>query len=250
MIQIPSIPIQIEEAAYSEIAEWNHRNTAAPWWRWYWNDRPGWTARWADKKHRLGPNRVVLIAPETNFTASSEAPARHLYFHFVAGPPFHELRGAVYSFALDAALDAGAQAVRSWLASDDALRVALGVPWLCGLALARIEPSPAALDERMRRVTSFLEQHTDLDVTNEELAVLCDMHPNSFIRWFKRAFNTTPRAFVAARKVERACSLLRLTSLGIEQIAEELGFCDRYYFSRVFKRHRGRTPSEFRKQRI
>ncbi len=247
---LPSIPIQIQDAVYCEIQAWNHHNTAAPWWRWYWNDRPGWSARWSGKKFRLGPDRVVLIAPDTNFIAHSEAPARHLYFHFVAGPPFHKLRGQVYSFPLDAASDSAARDVRGWLAANDGVRVALGVPALCSLALARIEPTPAALDERMQRVTTFLDQRAALDVTNEELAALCDMHPNSFIRWFKRAFNATPRAFVTARKVERACSLLRLTSLGIEQVAEELGFCDRYYFSRVFKRHRGRTPSEFRKQRI
>jgi AraC family transcriptional regulator, arabinose operon regulatory protein len=248
--QLPTVPLQILEAAWGEISSWNHRDTAAPWWRWYWNDRPGWTARFAGTSYRLTPERVVLIAPDTNFLAESTRSAGHLHFHFVAGPPFHKLRRQIHVVPIDDALDKGARDCRRWLDQRDVLRAALAVPALCSFALARLDPPPAVLDERMWAIMSFIEEHVMSDLTNERLAALCDMHPNSFIRWFKRAFDATPRAFVTHRKVERACSLLRFTSLGIEQIAEELGFCDRYYFSRVFKRHRGRTPSQFRKQAI
>jgi AraC-like DNA-binding protein len=97
-------------------------------------------------------------------------------------------------------------------------------------------------------ITRFMREHATLGTSNEELASRLDMHPSAFARWFKRQLGTTPHAWLTARKLDRACTLLRFTTLSVEHIAEELGFCDRFYFSRVFQRHRGCSPSSFRKR--
>lgn len=47
-------------------------------------------------------------------------------------------------------------------------------------------------------------------------------------------------------RIELACSLLLTTSQPLKVIAEEVGFCDEYYFSRVFRRLRGLPPGAFR----
>ena len=66
MLDVPQVPIDILEATWAEIDDWHHQDTAAPWWRWYWNDRPGWSATYRGRSHPLLPHNVVLIAPETN----------------------------------------------------------------------------------------------------------------------------------------------------------------------------------------
>lgn len=51
---------------------------------------------------------------------------------------------------------------------------------------------------------------------------------------------------VNARVVQQAERELVYSTLGIQQIAETLGFADDAYFGRFFKKHTGRTPTEFR----
>ncbi|RME70993.1 MAG: AraC family transcriptional regulator, partial [Verrucomicrobia bacterium] len=49
-------------------------------------------------------------------------------------------------------------------------------------------------------------------------------------------------------KVQRACELLATTTLSIAEIAEQLGFDDPYYFSRLFRKIMGMAPRVYRRQ--
>ena len=67
------------------------------------------------------------------------------------------------------------------------------------------------------------------------------------IRIFKKAFGTTPYNYVLEQKISFAKKLLVDTSLTINQIAHKLCFSDEYYFSNIFKKKTGQTPSQYRK---
>jgi two-component system response regulator YesN len=54
---------------------------------------------------------------------------------------------------------------------------------------------------------------------------------------------------VTSVRMDRARELLSTTDLMAHEIAEATGFGDAGYFSSLFKRHEGKTPSEFRKER-
>lgn len=47
-------------------------------------------------------------------------------------------------------------------------------------------------------------------------------------------------------RVNRATGLLRKTSLSIQQVAEQCGFSDGNYFSRIFRKFENVTPNEYR----
>ncbi|GHU91356.1 hypothetical protein FACS189476_12000 [Spirochaetia bacterium] len=49
-------------------------------------------------------------------------------------------------------------------------------------------------------------------------------------------------------KTERACALLRQGKYRIYEISYMLGFENAYYFTRVFRRHTGLSPSEYQKK--
>jgi AraC-like DNA-binding protein len=239
------------EATYRVIPDWNHDDTSAPWWRLYWNDRPGWVARYRGEAHELGPNRVVLIAPESNFVARSARAAGHLWIHFNVGPPLHALRGAVFELQRGRMLRAAVDACREALLGGDDVRTGLRAPALCALALSRLEALPTASSDRTRKLLSLMHAQASRPGTtlpkNQALARAVSMHPNAFVRWFKRELGTTPRAYMLARRIEQACALLRHTQLSVEAIGERLGFCDRYHFSRSFRRVRGLSPAAFRR---
>jgi two-component system response regulator YesN len=49
-------------------------------------------------------------------------------------------------------------------------------------------------------------------------------------------------------KMERACELIRQRRYRIYEISHKVGFDNAYYFTRVFHRHTGLSPSEYRKR--
>jgi len=66
------------------------------------------------------------------------------------------------------------------------------------------------------------------------------------IREFRRMVGTTPAAYLAGARMERARQLLRYSRLSVKEIAEELCFRDQYYFSNAFKRCNGVSPKIYR----
>ncbi|MGO4376562.1 helix-turn-helix domain-containing protein, partial [Paenibacillus sp. MCAF20] len=63
---------------------------------------------------------------------------------------------------------------------------------------------------------------------------------------FKKETNTTFTQYVTALRMEYACRLLSETDLPINEVAEQSGYSDYFYFSRIFKRTKGTTPSSYR----
>ena len=58
----------------------------------------------------------------------------------------------------------------------------------------------------------------------------------------------TPLNYLMENKIQEAENYLLYTGLSVKEIAAELAFSDQYHFSNAFKKHKGCSPSEFRKQ--
>ena len=59
----------------------------------------------------------------------------------------------------------------------------------------------------------------------------------------------TISAFIEKQRLDRACHLLRYTSMSVTEIADQLGYATLFYFSLRFKLAFGWSPSAFRKRR-
>jgi AraC-like DNA-binding protein/quercetin dioxygenase-like cupin family protein len=67
-------------------------------------------------------------------------------------------------------------------------------------------------------------------------------------RLFAERVGETPVRYLAGLRMERAKELLQM-GLGIKEVALRIGLPDQYYFSRLFSRTQGLSPSEYRKRR-
>ncbi|MCD7771357.1 MAG: AraC family transcriptional regulator, partial [Oscillospiraceae bacterium] len=66
-------------------------------------------------------------------------------------------------------------------------------------------------------------------------------------RNFKEIYGTSIGSYIQIVRIGKAKELLRFSTKTIEAIGSECGYDDKNYFSRVFKKVEGYSPSEFRK---
>lgn len=110
--------------------------------------------------------------------------------------------------------------------------------------LETCEPSTAgALSDR---ALNWLEKHLDELVSLEMLAGKFDCSKSGLLAAFKRAGLRPPMKELARLRIEKACELLKENELNVSQIARSVGYDDLAAFNHFFRRHIGRSPSDYR----
>ena len=135
-------------------------------------------------------------------------------------------------------------------ASSDAARPLEGAPRSESLAL---EWPPPARDQlgtlplsRLRRVTDYIQEHIDQELTLSQLGAVVCMSPFHFARLFQRTTGMPPHRFVVRARIDRALALLTVHESSIGGIARAVGFRTPSHFSTVFRRITGITPRAYR----
>lgn len=103
-------------------------------------------------------------------------------------------------------------------------------------------------EEEMSYAIQFIEKNLTKNLTLERVAEYMNISPHYFSKLFKSEIGENFIDYVTAKKVERAKEMIKESDLPLNTIAFELGFNEANYFSKVFKKTAGMTPSQFRKQ--
>lgn len=101
---------------------------------------------------------------------------------------------------------------------------------------------------RMRRVTEFIQEHIEKEITLDELARNVGLSSSHFCSLFHKTAGRTPHRFVLQCRIQHAKELLARQSNSILDVALASGFRTHQHFSRVFRRHVGISPSAYRAQ--
>ena len=96
------------------------------------------------------------------------------------------------------------------------------------------------------RARALLESDPGRQLDLASLAGDLGMSYDGFRKRFARTVGVPPARYRTVRAIDRACELMHRGGLTDRQIAERLGFCDEFYFSRWFKQVTGRSPRQFR----
>ena len=76
-----------------------------------------------------------------------------------------------------------------------------------------------------------------------------NMSEKYFISYFKRHVGQTPHAYRIALKMQQAYAALYDGGVRVSAVAEKLGYCDAYAFSKAFKAYFGVSPSGINKNK-
>jgi AraC-like DNA-binding protein len=94
----------------------------------------------------------------------------------------------------------------------------------------------------------YIQLHYAKELCVSELAQQFGMERRRFSYLFEQLTGLTPIQYITEYRIRRAKELLRISNFSIAKIAEEVGYLDSFYFSRVFKKLTKMPPSIYRKQ--
>jgi AraC family transcriptional regulator len=100
---------------------------------------------------------------------------------------------------------------------------------------------------QLNRVIDHIESHLTEKITGGELAELIDVSLGQLFRAFKVSVGVPPFHYIAQRRVELACRLIKTGEEPLSQVAIACGLCDQSHFCRVFRRATGLSPAAWRR---
>ncbi|MGL5938436.1 MAG: hybrid sensor histidine kinase/response regulator transcription factor [Phocaeicola sp.] len=100
----------------------------------------------------------------------------------------------------------------------------------------------------MLKVTKTIKENINKEVNIDQVCNTLNMSRSSFYTKLKTLTNQSPGEFIRKLKMERAEELLRSKQYTVTEIADMLSFNDPKYFTEIFKKHSGVTPTTYMKQ--
>ena len=111
-----------------------------------------------------------------------------------------------------------------------------------GRAVASATPT-----KKLRKVFAYIKLHSKENITLEELCTICNFSRQHLIRVFRTEFGMTPKSYISNYRINCAKELFfREPTLSVKEVAYEMGFEDQHYFSRLFTRVTGQSPSAYK----
>lgn len=103
--------------------------------------------------------------------------------------------------------------------------------------------------DEIERATHYFNENYHSVLSIKEYAISRHLSPCWFIRNFKEIVKVTPMQYIVSLRMMNAQNLLENTTLNITEIAEAVGYDNPLYFSRLFHKHTGTSPSLYRTTR-
>lgn len=97
-------------------------------------------------------------------------------------------------------------------------------------------------------IRHYIDSHINEDISLTSLADKFYFSPQYISKKFKETYDTTIMNYLTQLRMERAKSLLGHSDFSIVEISRIVGYKDDNYFGKVFRKHVGESPSQYRKK--
>ncbi len=120
------------------------------------------------------------------------------------------------------------------------------------IRLERCFHAPIKLDnshasEEIDKAAAYFNEHYSEQINIDAYAEKNHVSTSWFIRNFKLYTGFTPMQYILSKRIYNAEALLQNTQYNITEIAQIVGYENPLYFSRIFKKAKGLSPTEYRK---
>jgi AraC-like DNA-binding protein len=111
-------------------------------------------------------------------------------------------------------------------------------------------PPERRMVDRILTAEAWATERLKHPITLAEWSRALGVNPVYFGRLFKKETGLRPMEWLNQRRLQMASQYLSSTSKSVAEIAQECGFADQFYFSRVFRQHFSQSPLQYRKERF
>ena len=117
-------------------------------------------------------------------------------------------------------------------------------------ALLQAQTTSPQMDDYkvVKDLITYIDAHYHQDITLDKLASIANMKKSQISYLFKKYTNKRPIDYLIQHRIRKALELLETTDLLICEVAGEVGYQDPFYFSRLFKKYTGISPTTLRSQ--
>ncbi len=200
------------------------------------------------KRMDLGPDYIYFFNQRDSYKATVREDGYCYSVHFTTSEPIETDSFCKKVNNVDEIVKLIRQVERARLRGDGDLRTCAEFYALCDV-LYRLYTAPyTKRDERIVNAKSYMDVHFKEPTCLSEAVILSGVTGRRFGDVFKQQFGTTPNSYLLQKKLDYAAELLALGYLSVTEVAELAGFCDVYYFSKMFKRRCGATPGQYKKE--
>ena len=100
-----------------------------------------------------------------------------------------------------------------------------------------------------RELKEIIQDHIDTNISLKEISKGLEISPSYLSREFSKYFEDLSFGdYIRKQRIEKAIELMQTASYSLTEIAYLTGFSDQSHFTRIFKKHTGQNPSQYRKK--
>lgn len=196
--------------------------------------------------HRIGPGQMFVIPPylETYYEADSERPWKYMWIGFTTEEQLPE----IFSQPVISCPDAGALFDEMLACSNmENGRSAFlsGCLWkLVAVLLDHGKPKADYIDKAL----SYMHTEYTRQITIKDIAERLGLDRSYFSTIFSERVGTSPSEYLINLRLAKAAELMTIYGERPSTAAISVGYEDLYHFSKIFKKHFGVSPREYKKQ--
>ena len=211
--------------------------------------------------YELGPGDVFLVYPHTTVTYSSDRtdPWEYYWVGFNGSDAAHILESAgfrpnapvlrelTYATALRDAL------LQIYEARGNTLAHSVEMTGRLYIALSLFlqnTPEPESTEANIlsgytRQAIEYINYRYSYPITVDDIAAYVGISRSHLYRAFRAVMGQSPKTYLSKFRIKQACVLLARQELSVASIAQSVGYESGLYFSKVFHKLQGMTPTEY-----
>ena len=209
-----------------------------------------------DVVFNLKKGAVVLYPPKYKYHYWGEPPSKYLCAHFTgshAEKILTDLGFSLEPFVLENEFSPKIKSLFEKMVEQDITKApflqyslaCLLEEILLTIAIARVRNSGY---RTFKKSIKYIHANYTEKIQIPDLAKMEGLSNSRYITLFSKEMGKTPSEYILSLRLGRACDLLSTSNMEISLVGASSGYKDQYFFSKIFKKHMGMSPQEYRKR--